>query len=438
MALSVAQGSGAWLSTDVATTTYTISGLSFQPKAIILWTNGLNSATDTTSTTTNQAQCMGFAASTSDRCCNGVLGVDNSAAADTQAILRNDAVLAFPTSGAAVDGLLDLNSITSDGFTLIVDDALSFSVRYFWFAIGGSDVTNVGTGEITEPGATGNVSYTVGAGFQPTVAFFSGTQLTSASNTVAAVDSGFMFGAATATGDGNQFVNVGNSDEGSANMDVDSYMPFVECVAMITSAGGNPNVRAQFNGFDSVGFDLNWVARASTRRVIYLALAAGSNVKCGKIALERTNGTTAAVSGLAFQPDGGMASQQTVQSGDFTAGIAHTDNEMSIGAFVGTGSQMAMSVQDLDAAANADITLGISYDEILTETLNNLEVSVSAIASDGFTVKADTGSASTGVRNLGYVIFGNAVVTSDTQEWRGCYPMARLNSNPSTMYSPCR
>jgi hypothetical protein len=37
----------------------------------------------------------------------------------------------------------------------------------------------------------------------------------------------------------------------------------------------------------------------------------------------------------------------------------------------------------------------------------------------------------------GYLAFGSAPST-DTQEWRGSYPPARLTANPSVMYAPCQ
>lgn len=134
-------GSGAWLSTDTAGTVYTVSGLTFEPKALMIWTMGLHSATNLLSQVDNHKLCLGFAASATDRRAIGVLAIDAAGSADTQEIYRADAVLCYPTAAAAVDGLLDLQSFTADGFTLIVDDQVSFSVTYFWMVWGGPGIT---------------------------------------------------------------------------------------------------------------------------------------------------------------------------------------------------------------------------------------------------------------------------------------------------------
>jgi hypothetical protein len=407
MAIQVAIGTGVFDSHSVGTI-YTHSGLGFQPKALVFWTMGQSSGSDTAFAGVDEFFILGFAASTTDRRCVGVYAQWAAAAADTQAVSRNDAVLAIVSSGGLIEGYLDLDSITSDGFTLIVDDATVKTLRYFWMAIGGSDITDAATGEISEPAATGNVSYTTGAGFQPTLAFFAGCQLTGATPSAAVADSGIMFGVASGTGAGNQFVFTMNSDEGSATMDVDKYLRFDECLAMIAVAGGNPSARATFNGFDSVGFDLNWTARATTgRKYIYLAMAAGTKVKAGKVTVNlATVGNTGTVSGLSFSPVGGMIVGTATQ--ESTSATSSTGGQCAIGAFTAT-DRLCLSIYDEDGTGTAEISGGISYDEVyqLLDTAGAVaaEVDFQAMAADGFSLTVDDALAATTV-DLGYVVLG--------------------------------
>jgi hypothetical protein len=411
MAINVAIGRGIFEGSVGTVNTHT--GLGFQPKALVFWSLGISSTTDIAFAGEKERFGIGYATSTADRCCVGAYGINAAAAADTQEIVRNDAVLGFPTNTGAVGALLDIDTITTDGFTLVVDDegdSLGITpMTYGWVVLGGSDITAASTGSISEPAATGVVSYTAGAGFLPTLAFFGGCQLTGAVPAAAVIDSGIMFGAASGTGAGNQFVFTMNSDEGSATMDVDKYLRFDECLAMIAPAGGNPSARASFNGFDSLGFDLNWTARATTaRKYIYLAIAAGSNVKVGKIAGVNlgTINNIATVSGLAFSPVGGMIVGSAIQ--ESTSATSSTDGQCSIGAFT-TTNRFALSLFDEDATAAAEISAGLSTDEVyqlLTATGTvAAEVDYQATTADGFTLVVDDELAATTV-DLAYVVFG--------------------------------
>lgn len=434
MALSTAHGSfragpNLDLDTDTIGNTYTVSGLTFQPKALIFWWNGLDSAgVDATSETTNQRQGYGFATSTTSRRCVHVIGIDAAGSMTTGAEESPSLCIAALNAVASAGIGVDLDALNSDGFRLICDVAhASLAITVFWVAIGGSDVTNATTGSITEPAATGNQSYTVTGSFQPTIAFFASRALDGA------VDAHMMFGAATGTGAGNQFVVVNNQDEGSANSDADRYMRGDECVAFITAAGGNPNARAQFNGFDSVGFDLNWVARAgTTRTLIYLAIAAGSNVAVGTTTVDLTTlSNTTTISGLSFQPDLGMiVSHGTAEQ---TAGTSTTEGMLSVGSFTSTSSRRCQSFRDENGTGNAEINLGLSYDEVLqlltTSGTVDAEVDIDAITSDGFRLICSDALGSNVF--AGYIALGNPPAAAEPDNFRWPYRFVRKRQTQS-------
>lgn len=169
MALKFTHGAIQWNSVDGVGVTYTVSGLSFQPKALRFYWQGLGSASDANSETTHSRRGVGFATSTSDRRCVGSQDQDAAATMVCTTGYRTDAVALTLTSTPAADGLLDLDAILSDGFRLIVDDAAPVNITIFWEAWGGDDITNAATGEIAEPAAAGNVDYVVTGSFQPDV-----------------------------------------------------------------------------------------------------------------------------------------------------------------------------------------------------------------------------------------------------------------------------
>src|SRR5262245_3244271 len=268
MALAFAHGSIAWLSADAATTVYTVSGLSFQPRLIHFYWQGIGSATDTTTTTISQRQGHGFATSTSDRRCVATYDRDDGSAEGTAAAMvctscySDDCIAATLTSAPARDGLLDLNSITSDGFTCIVDDAAPANITVFWEAWGGSDARAYGTGAFAEPAAGGTQNYTA-TGFTPgdngdQVVMIAGVQSVSAANTAERNDSGLSFGWATGSTSAENVVIATNDDDGSAACDSDMYARAGECLAMITVAGGNPSARAPMSAFGNDQFTINW------------------------------------------------------------------------------------------------------------------------------------------------------------------------------------
>ena len=92
MALEYAHGAIQWLAADVATTVYTVSGLSFQPKALRFSWNGLQSATDAASAAVNLQRGGGFAVDTSNRRCVGSFSQDTAATSNCGTVARNDSL----------------------------------------------------------------------------------------------------------------------------------------------------------------------------------------------------------------------------------------------------------------------------------------------------------------------------------------------------------
>jgi hypothetical protein len=409
MALEFAHGVIRWLAADAATTVYTVSGLSFQPKAIRVYWMGLGNATDQASGTVHSRRGVGVATGTGDRRCVGSQDQDAAGTMVCTSGYRTDCVAMTLTSTPAADGLLDLNSITSDGFTLIVDDQGVVDIAVFWEAWGGSDILNAATGEIAEPAATGAVDYTVG--FEPSVVMLAGVQATGAAQTAARNDSGLYVGAATSGNPAHNVVVVGNSDDASTASDTDGYCQTDECVAMITVGGGNPSARAQMTRTLSTGFTLNWIARATTnRRSIYLAIA-GGEWRAGSLTIAgNSGGATASVSGLPFTPKGvSLMGRMTAEQ---TAGTASAEDRLGLGSGTSTSSRRAQGhlSENATASSAAEIDLVLEYDQVLAYPSTGgallTAYDINAMAADGFTLIVDTAG---GVASewIGYLTWGD-------------------------------
>jgi len=415
MSLSYAHGAIRWLAADAVSTTYTVSGLSFQPKALRFTANGLDSAgTDVVSGAISGCRSIGFAVSPSSRRSVITWNTLGSSSSDCGSVAADDCVIGTIWGTANRVGEVDLNSITSDGFTLIVDDQGTQDTTIFWEAWGGTDITVAAVGDIAEPAATGNQDYTV-TGFVSAatdqVVMFAGVQSVSALNTGEGQDSGLHIGYATSGAAADNITMCGNADDTSATMDTDGYCKTGECLSMIVVGGGTAvDASATLTQFGTNNFRLNWTARALTnRRSIFLAIKGGS-WKAGAYTIDgSTTSATATVSGLAFAPVGiDVIGRLSIES---TAVTAVAQDRMAWGCGTSTTDRRSMGYLDEHNTANVEMDVSIQYDQVLAfasaaGTLGSI-YDIAAMNSDGFQIVVDTAG---GVASEwhGYLAFGNA------------------------------
>lgn len=414
MALNFAHGSVQWLAANAIGTIYTVSGLPFEPKALRFYWVGIqsNSPTNAVSAALNENRGVGFAVSTASRRAIGSFNQNASAAANCGVIATNIAIAVTVDGNGAITGSLDLNTITTTGFTLIVDDTAPVNITVFYEAWGGDDITDASIGDIAEPAAIGTQNYTAN-GFTSDgsnqVVMFAGCQSTAALGTGQANDSGICVGFATHN-DTTQNVTVcGNSDDGSATMDTDGYCIQGECLSMITVAGGNPSARATLNGYADNQFSLNWITRATTnRRYIYLAIKGGSWRSSSLTINANTLNATSTVSILPFNVRGfSLVGRGSVTQ---TAGVSVVNDEFSFGSASSITSRNSVGILDENATANVEIDTIIRYDSVLSYPTNAGAVSelldVNSINVNTFSLRVDVAG---GVANewVGYLTFGD-------------------------------
>jgi len=403
MALEFDHGSLSWSSADAATHEYAVTGLAFKPKALMFFSNGIDSAISTSTTTTNQNMSIGFASGASDRRCIIGYSTDNSSSEDAAIGERTDCVQCMSNGTGGDTGRLDLKSIESAGFTLIVDVQATQSNRVQWMAWGGSDITNVATGVFQEPGATGTQDIT-SPGFQPSVVIVVSAKITSEDSISDTIDLGYSIGATDGT---NQWSVMGNDDNASGSVDSDGSQNASEIVQHCIEGGGTSNTgRAGFVQWLSTGFQVNWLERLTTGRVsIFLAIK-GGQWAAGSYKFASTNvNDTVTVSGLAFQPVGCLHcsnEQANLQAQDNVG----TQNVVQLGWFKDVSSRAGSIVLDFNGSANADIRMALAYEAVL-EFGTGTAYDVDVVNSDGFRMIVDSASGNFPQTVL-YLAFGSA------------------------------
>lgn len=399
MGLKYAHGSFVWGTADAGGTTYNgttndvVDGLPFTAKAVRVYWMGLGSAVDANSETVHSRRGVGFGASTTNRRCMGSQDQDAAATSVCTSIYRTDAIAATVTSTPAVDGLLDINSITSGTLQFINDDAPPVDIAIFWEAWGSDDnamFTEIV--EVLEPAATGNVTYEVG--FTPAVIMTAGIAGTGAAPSAARNDSNLSVGFATGSAPAENVVVVGSSDDASAAMDTDGYCQTGQCLAAITTAGGNPNATAQLVGWTDRGFTLNWISRAvNNRRYIVMAIS-GGQWQAGAYTIDgNTLNATTVVSGLAFKPIGvSLIGRMTAQD---TIATSTANDRIGLGSGSSTSSRRTQGGLSENATASSvcEIDLTIQYDQVLAfpDTAGALLAAydINSMNGDGFTIIVD-------------------------------------------------
>ena len=414
--LNFAHGAVQWLTSQVLNTTIPVTGLGFTPKALRFYWVGLqsNSPTNANSQTVNQRRGVGFASSTTSRASVGTTSLNASGNADCGSIFTTTACVVTVSAAGVLDGLLDINSIDADGFTLIVDDVTPQNITVFWEAWGGDEIRNVTIGSIAEPAAIGDQNYTA-TGFVTTPAsrdqciMFAGVQSVNASGTGQAQDSGLSVGFATSTSTTNQIVIIGNSDDASGTMDTDGYNYTGQCLSMIVIAGGNPNARATLTAFGTDIFTLNWGARATTnRRNIYMAIKGGEWTAGSTTIAGNTLNSTTTVGNFPFNIRG--VSLIGAMKAISTVNTATVQDRIGFGSGFSPTSRNSAAILVEDALGASEIDTSINYSQALVypSTTGTLQTAydISNLKANSLTLITDTAG---GVANewIGYLIFGD-------------------------------
>jgi 6-phosphogluconolactonase (cycloisomerase 2 family) len=289
--INVKVGSFAKITT---TGTQTITGLGFQPKAIIFyWSRNTANAT----AAVPRSQGVGFTDCTNQRAV--AIAEDDNANTSNAGRYRTESnvIVILSNGNPTVGSRATFTSCNADGFTInwAVSEARADIINYI--AIGGPDVTNVKAGTFTLAAATGIQNIT-GVGFQPDFAMF----LWGFTENVDTASAGLEMGMGFADYGNNQGSILNCVQDNQANNSTKYSQQRTDNVILLSSLTCAQDALAAFNGFTADGFRLNVSdAPAAATPIFYLAIKGGSHA-VGNF-LQPTATGVQTISGTGFQPN---------------------------------------------------------------------------------------------------------------------------------------
>lgn len=399
-------------STGAAPASQAVTGVGFQPKALILWS--VAGLTDNTFRA-SYFSGIGFAAGTAaaDRGSVGASNEDATVGASNVAGRHAEKVLVFSNlAGNGAFAECDLTSFDSDGFTLnwTTNDANAYIIHYL--ALGGTDLTNAKVLRWNTPTATGNHAVT-GVGFKPDAVMLIGagsaanppSSFTTHSPTLSAFD-----------GSGGQWA-LGHRSNDNAAMTQENRVKDASLAFLVPSGTGVAAIDAEATwvSMDTDGFTLNFSDAPAAAFRIYALCLKGPRFKAGSFT-KSTGGAPASqsVTGVGFTPRGlAFASDMDVVATDNRA-----HNRWGLGFYDGTNEQAGTRVAENNVAvSNVD---AISRSDKVFVKVDNTTATQDAVAdgtsldADGFTLNWTTNDAV--ATQIFYLAAGDAPTGGNTNQ----------------------
>lgn len=384
-----------------ATGTQAISGVGFQPKALILFSTGTNTANGFAGSP-RTALGLSSGASASYAVCAASLNATSPSNASRRFAAK---ALTLVDWGETLRAECDLTSFDADGFTLnwTTNDTSAFIINYI--ALGGDDLTNAKAVQWACPTTTGEASVT-GVGFKPDCVLHAGNLITAA---LPASIAHAHFGFGAMDRHGNQWSNAFLAEDALATSNTFRAQRADRCFTFIDNAGVEYR-GSSFVRMESDGFRLNHVVSPATAdKMISLALKGGS-YKVGNFNTISGAGYQS-VGGMGFAPKGLLTTNIGLPAQSTPATIA----AWTLGAASSSVNQKLIGINDLDNLATTnvdgyqgDYASGTPYDG----TLYQMGV-LSSFDNNGVTFNW---SGTTNPNQTLYLAFGDTVVEDTTQD----------------------
>ncbi|OGD31419.1 hypothetical protein A3C91_04765 [Candidatus Azambacteria bacterium RIFCSPHIGHO2_02_FULL_52_12] len=284
---------------NTATGNQAVTGVGFQPKAIIFfWTRQAVAGFSAF-----RSNGVGFATGVANQRAVAVAENDNAATSNSGRYRSEANTILMLSSGTPVLGArAAFVSFDADGFTVnwAVNEARSDIIHYL--AIGGADITNATASTFTLATGTGNQAVNT-VGFQPSFVMFL-WGFTEALDTASA---GLEMGMGFAQGPTQQASIMNVSRDGRASNDFKYSQQRTDNSILLTNLAGAQDALASFVSMDASGFTVNKSnAPAANTPVFFLALR-GGQYNVGSFNQPVATGAQT-VSAPGFQPIGLMFS----------------------------------------------------------------------------------------------------------------------------------
>ena len=335
-----------------------ITGLGFQPKIIFF----LNQPNTVSTSGVHGYMSFGVATSSSNRRVIYWSQADN-ATPPSLACVQDDTKIIYctdPPGLTTVNYHADFVSMDADGFTVNITNAPPDVYYVGYLAYGGSDLTNVATGQFQAPTATGNQSVT-GVGFQPDAILLFGNGLTAAPPSSSTSLGSYSMGVADGSNEGcatfNSLSYLGNPRAHRQASTSDSWL-------LLKGYAGVVSEKATFVSMDADGFTLNFTTVNTTGSYIhYIALKGTNDFAVGNFQLNNATGGQTAT-GVGTRGEGSLFFSHcsnnisiAVTEGAFLIGLARNNNNRFA---INTYTEDAIGVNTDTQHRNSNILLYIN------------------------------------------------------------------------------
>jgi len=299
MALDVLVGIYTKPASTTGTDTVTTTGV--DPKALLLWGNRNNTGIGEVGG--SSSFFIGFSDGVNDRCMSSQ-NEDGVAACDFRRFQSNlEVAVIFSPGSATIEARGIVDSFGTDQFVIDWTFNSSLASQLHFIVWGGSDITGVQVGSFTKITTIANQSITTDSDVQDIQAnlgvIFFLRQHATAQNSVS---NNASVGFSMATAVGEQVGYFWTGDDQNTNMEARLEWDETNCIVRHNPTAGGGDSEGKFNGFDSLGFDIDWVVQENVPAVIYFMIIKGGQWEVGKAPTETSTGTKSYTTG--FQPDG--------------------------------------------------------------------------------------------------------------------------------------
>lgn len=410
MALEVRKGTIAAPTTGTTPVAQSVTGLPFQPKAVIFF-----SASISTNNTSTQAILEMFGAATSTTAQFVVANGDDGNVSTTNSArvsrFGTECICLLSGGTPTIDALATFASFNAAGFTINWTDLPSSTgLVIHYLAIGGTDVTNATIVQVTPSTTTNGVTQAISMGFQPDCVI---TCSPAVPSTTGVVDATISVGAATRSPSTKQYATFWFDNDGATATDAAVYSTTARMGATPSSTAIK-DADFSLSSWDASGITINWndAVATTTQRFYMLALQGGQYDIVNVTAASATGTQNVPVS---FQPSGLlMFGSGEITDTDTTASSATTESMYYVGAADSVITQGGVVYNTVDASTRGPFRRNsntLLWQQITTTNgTSAAAASVSAMTASQVTLNWTT--ANTAARKAAMVVFGSTASTA--------------------------
>lgn len=396
------------------------TGVGFQPKVAIGWFN------DRTADGNGSVLRYGFgvACSSSDRRSMAAYQPDNDAGTGFPSSLKTNRFLHAIQINSSAIVEIDLVSFDSDGLTLdySVVDGTARLINIL--LIGGTDLTNVETGQFTKTTTAATVDQDISTSFTPDCLIpFDIMATTTAPSTNAQYQGAYpQIGWCGGGGSGDVSGVFYRSDggygkSGQASSD-GSYAGITE---LINNTGTRVN-RAKFKAFGTNKCTITWTVNDATARYIFYLAMKGAQFKAKTITLPTSVDSNAPFTGAGFQPSAVIFGNTKISADPAITGGGMYHN-WGVGVSSSNQFYVGLMSRNTGSGNNSDCGESLASDHCMavntwsSSLTNNATAKIVTLDSDGMTLNVDVASATAYIVNVLYIGAAASAETITPDKW---------------------